>query len=203
MKKHTLYWLYIHINKLNNKVYIGWATNPKRRWGKNGSGYKAQSHFYNAIKKYGWDGFYHILICFSSSEEHIKQLECDYIQLYNADNPDHGYNKTKGGDGYNLGKNAGTEEYLREYNRKYHLEHKEEHNSRSKSYYQEHKEELSEYYKKYEQEHKEERVAKHRKYYQEHKEERATKNRKYYLEHREEILKKQRERCITKNTNDM
>lgn len=42
--------IYIHRNKINNKAYIG-ITNkkPEYRWGKNGSGYKNNKHFYRTI----------------------------------------------------------------------------------------------------------------------------------------------------------
>ena len=56
-----MYTIYIHRNKINNKAYIGQTCNdPKKRW-ENGNGYKKQPHFYNAIQKYGWDGFEHII----------------------------------------------------------------------------------------------------------------------------------------------
>lgn len=39
----------------NGKVYIGiTGVAPKRRWA-NGNGYRNQTLFYRAIKKYGWE----------------------------------------------------------------------------------------------------------------------------------------------------
>lgn len=44
--------LYRHTSP-SGKVYIGITSmSPKIRWGKNGSGYKKQPYFYNAILKY-------------------------------------------------------------------------------------------------------------------------------------------------------
>ena len=56
------YTIYIHKNKINNKVYIGQTSqNPKKRWD-NGRGYQSSPKFYNAILKYGWDNFEHIIL---------------------------------------------------------------------------------------------------------------------------------------------
>ena len=47
-----MYTIYMHKNKINNKVYIGQTIqNPKDRW-KNGKGYKTCISFNNAIEKY-------------------------------------------------------------------------------------------------------------------------------------------------------
>ena len=62
MMKENNYTVYMHKNKINGKVYIGITyQNVKYRWRKNGEGYKKQK-FYNAIKKYGWDNFEHIIL---------------------------------------------------------------------------------------------------------------------------------------------
>ena len=54
------YCIYIHINKINNKVYIGQSHNIQKRWMP--SNYKGCTKFYNAIKKYGWDNFQHKIL---------------------------------------------------------------------------------------------------------------------------------------------
>lgn len=86
-----LYLLYIHINKINQKCYIGITKrDPKIRWGTNGNGYKQQPKFYNAIEKYGWDNFLHIILLDNLSEEEAIELESEYIEKYNSIN--NGYN---------------------------------------------------------------------------------------------------------------
>ena len=53
-------------DKTNNKKYVGISCNPVKRWN-NGNGYKNHKNFYNAIKKYGWDEFSHVIL-----EEHLS-----------------------------------------------------------------------------------------------------------------------------------
>lgn len=104
--------IYCHRNKINNKRYIG-QTNKKNlneRW-RNGKGYAPKNNenqknhrkFYNAIQKYGWDNFEHIVL-----EENIQTLEEAnqkeqyWITYYDTFNSDKGYNMTPGGDNHLL-----------------------------------------------------------------------------------------------------
>ena len=90
--------VYIHINKINSKKYIGITSqDPERRWGVKGSRYK-KGAFKNAIKKYGWDSFYHIVLCSNKSKEEAKEIEKYLIHICNSKAP-YGYNMTDGGDG--------------------------------------------------------------------------------------------------------
>lgn len=56
------YCVYAHINIINNKMYIGITRNINGRWANNGYNYKGCTHFYNAIQKYGWDNFKHLVL---------------------------------------------------------------------------------------------------------------------------------------------
>ena len=87
--------IYVHINKINGKAYVGQTVhkNPQRRWDY-GKGYKHSSKFYNAIKKYGWDNFEHIIIC-ECRESEVDELERKYIIEY--DSIKNGYNCDSGG----------------------------------------------------------------------------------------------------------
>ena len=91
--------IYIHTNKLNGKVYIGkTCKNPKYRWN-DGKGYKSQPYFWNAIQKYGWDGFHHEIFVEGLDEAEANELEIQLIKTYNSMNPEKGYNQTAGGEG--------------------------------------------------------------------------------------------------------
>lgn len=93
------YLVYIHKNKLNNKVYIGQTHQlSSQRWGKDGIGYRTSPHFFYAIQKYGWDNFQHIIIKNNLSAEEADELETKLIKQYNATDPDYGYNIRLGGE---------------------------------------------------------------------------------------------------------
>ena len=94
-----MFTVYAHINKINNKKYIGITSKkPEDRWGLDGHNYHNQ-HFNRAIHKYGWDSFEHIVLSEGLTEEEAKQLEIKLIEEYHTMDPDFGYNKTIGGDG--------------------------------------------------------------------------------------------------------
>lgn len=79
------YCVYMHKNKINNKVYIGITfRKPEDRWQK-GWGYHKQLKFFNAILKYGWDNFEHIILeeQIENEEEALKK-ETYYIKKYNS-----------------------------------------------------------------------------------------------------------------------
>ncbi len=93
-----VHYIYMHKNKINNKIYIGQTIQyPENRW-KNGAGYKTCTYFYRAIQEYGWDNFEHIILVEKEmSQEETDKLEEYYIDLYDATNPNKGYNILKGG----------------------------------------------------------------------------------------------------------
>ena len=84
----------------NGKVYIGiTGKDTKKRWGKDGKGYRDNKHFMNAIQKYGWSNITHEILFSNFTEEEAKLMEQCLIALYESMNPQKGYNKTLGGDG--------------------------------------------------------------------------------------------------------
>lgn len=91
------YCIYKHINKINNKVYIGQTCQkPEYRWN-HGQGYKQCPVFYQAIQKYGWDNFEHIILETGLSLEQANEKQQYYIKLYNSTDIEFGYNMQLGG----------------------------------------------------------------------------------------------------------
>ena len=90
--------IYVHINKINGKIYIGQTcqSNPNNRW-VNGKGYKGCTHFYNAIQKYGWDNFEHIILFNNLTLEIANIIEEKLIKKYKSTDSMYGYNIEFGG----------------------------------------------------------------------------------------------------------
>lgn len=91
------YIIYVHVNKQNGKLYIGQTQNIKSRWSGNGKDYKKCPGFYNAIKKYGWDEFEHIILFDNLSSEMADIIEIALIKKCNLTNNKYGYNCSLGG----------------------------------------------------------------------------------------------------------
>lgn len=93
------YCVYIHINKINGKAYVGQTCrNPKDRWDY-GYGYKNQEYFYRAIRKYGWNNFEHEVIASKLTKDEADNFEKLLIEKLNLLNPKYGYNLHEGGSG--------------------------------------------------------------------------------------------------------
>ena len=91
-----MYIVYIHKNKINQKIYVGLTRqSPQERWRTNGEGYKSQPKFWNAIQKYGWDSFEHIILKTNLTEDEACKMEQDLISSFNS--IQNGYNVSSGG----------------------------------------------------------------------------------------------------------
>lgn len=91
------YSVYMHINKQNNKKYIGITSQkPEARW-KSGAGYKSQKRFYSAIKSYGWESFDHVVLESGLSKEDAEQKEASLIKKHQSNSLEFGYNIENGG----------------------------------------------------------------------------------------------------------
>lgn len=93
------YIVYMHVNKINQKKYIGiTCQGTEKRW-QNGKGYKKQPYFMKAINKYGWDNFDHVILESGLTKEEAGVAEHKYIELYDSANDEKGYNLGLGGEG--------------------------------------------------------------------------------------------------------
>lgn len=89
------YCVYVHINKINGKMYVGQTYNIHERWRGQGKNYFNSIKFFNAIKKYGWDNFIHEVIKDGLYREEADALEIELIQTF--DTIKRGYNLKLGG----------------------------------------------------------------------------------------------------------
>lgn len=101
------YIVYRHVNKINNKQYIGITKNGlERRSGINGKGYGTKSYFACAIKHFGWDSFTHEILYSGLSKEEACQKEIELIAKFRTNEHDFGYNSTSGGEMFTMTANA-------------------------------------------------------------------------------------------------
>ena len=92
--------VYVHRNRKNGKRYVGITSkaNPEHRWN-HGRGYKENPHFRDAINKYGWNNFDHIILFDGLDEVGAKSKEVELIAKWKTNDRNFGYNMTVGGDG--------------------------------------------------------------------------------------------------------
>jgi group I intron endonuclease len=97
--------VYIVINKINNKKYIGYTTKTLHDRIKTHvlKAYSKSSKHYNynfqrAIRKYSIDNFTWEVLCNCYSKKECIEKEIEYIKKYNSVSPN-GYNLTYGGEG--------------------------------------------------------------------------------------------------------
>lgn len=98
IENNTGWTVYVHVNKINNKRYVGITSlSTHNRW-RNGEGYKNQV-FGKAILKYGWDNFDHIVLFKNLSLTEANKIEQKLISCWDTCSPSHGYNIAAGGGG--------------------------------------------------------------------------------------------------------
>lgn len=90
--------LYIHINKINNKKYVGTTkySDPIMRWGKNGGNYFGSKFYEYGISQFGWEGFEHIVLSNDLDEYTAQQLEARLIKELKLTDEKYGYNESNG-----------------------------------------------------------------------------------------------------------
>ena len=90
--------VYEHVNKINGKRYIGITKQaPEVRW-QRGLGYRKNKHFNDAINRYGWDSFEHIIIAEGLTVAEAQIIERELISEYKTQDKRFGYNITNGGE---------------------------------------------------------------------------------------------------------
>lgn len=98
MNEESKYCVYVHINKVNNKKYVGITMQkPEKRWGKNGYCYRDSPVFYGAIQMYGWNNFEHKILESGLSYSEAELKERMYINQFDSTSRDCGYNILAGG----------------------------------------------------------------------------------------------------------
>lgn len=116
------FYIYMHRNLINDKIYIGQTNNPKRRWRLNGREYQPnkgnESRFWNAIKKYGWENFSHKILVICDTRDEANEVEIEYIKKYQSYLKDKGYNIVTDGKGQDSFFYKLTKEQQEEYRKK-------------------------------------------------------------------------------------
>lgn len=96
-KTQNNYTVYKHMTP-SGKVYIGiTGKDVNKRW-LNGRGYKRNNHFWNAIKKYGWENISYEILASNLSREEACEAEKMYICMFQSADQSKGYNLTFGGE---------------------------------------------------------------------------------------------------------
>ena len=101
--------IYMYLNKINNKIYIGQTIHERRRYLSHKSfgnlGTHPEIYIDKAIHKYGFSNFdYGVMADVYDPdkkvvEQELNELEKMYIEFYNTTDKRFGYNITKGGNG--------------------------------------------------------------------------------------------------------
>lgn len=91
--------VYLLLNKVNQKVYIGQTkhVNLSKRWNSLLTNVKVNNHLTNAIRKYGPASFQRKILCRASCQEELDLLERFWIAVYKATDARYGYNQQAGG----------------------------------------------------------------------------------------------------------
>ena len=100
MTRKVVCGIYMILNKINNKVYIGQSIDIYKRW----TGHRKSlrdnihdnKHLQSSWNKYGEDNFEFIILC-ECEREKLNELEEYYVHSYESKYPSFGYNKNMGG----------------------------------------------------------------------------------------------------------
>ncbi len=99
--------IYLIINKINNKCYVGQTVHTfrvrykKNKWWK----YTTNSYLKNSVKKYGLENFEIIILKYGKTIKELNTFEENYIKKYNSIWPN-GYNFVSGGENKKMHENT-------------------------------------------------------------------------------------------------
>jgi group I intron endonuclease len=99
-------WLvYIAVNQVNGKIYIGYARSLQRRMSAHHNDARRGSRypFHAAIRRHGWESFEFSVLAWFASETAAKAAERGIIAAERAQDRSIGYNVADGGDGIGSG----------------------------------------------------------------------------------------------------
>ena len=94
---NNTYCVYMHTTP-SGKKYVGISKNKAMQRWDCGRGYQSNTHFFNAIMKYGWINIKHEILYENLSKQEAKNIEIELIKEYDLTNRAKGYNKSHGGD---------------------------------------------------------------------------------------------------------
>jgi hypothetical protein len=92
--------VYQALNARNEKTYIGWTCDLKRRKGRHSLGARngMRTPFASAIRKYGMPAFRFDVLAIIATEKAVKIAERAEIAARSTQDPQRGYNVADGGD---------------------------------------------------------------------------------------------------------
>jgi group I intron endonuclease len=91
-------YIYVHVNRINGKCYVGQTVNIESRWYPRS--YNHCPRFQSAIKHYGWGGFDRlVLLQKEMTNEEMDYYEQVWISVLRAAEQQFGYNIAVGGSG--------------------------------------------------------------------------------------------------------
>ena len=105
--KELKHFIYVHQNKFNLKIYVGYSSRLKRRWQAtkstafNINDPQYNEPLYNAIRRDGWDNFEHQIIEEFDNKEDALGAEKFWIEFFRSNRKiygkEYGYNLHEGG----------------------------------------------------------------------------------------------------------
>lgn len=199
------YTVYMHINKINGKRYIGITCNkPEDRWGSEGAGYLrkqpngkySQQLFARAILKYSWENFETIILFEGLTEEDAKAKEIELIAFYHTYIKDPlcwGYNDTLGGDGNHKYDSIEEAKAANKVNQKHWYEdHRQYCIDKANEYKQNNLEKVTKYHAKYYHNNKARYSKQAKEHYAENRNAILADKKVYYIENHQQILDSKR-----------